>query len=68
MPDITCPHCQYPYDTEDMLQSDNNFWDAAHSEEPLDEKCCSCGKVFFVSCSWLPEFKTFKTEDDRDYS
>lgn len=62
---IVCPHCGYEFDDIDFENHEDDLWAICPKEEYADCKCPSCNKDFYVNGSYSPEYRSYKTNDDR---
>lgn len=63
---IICPHCENELSDDGCYDLD--VWQNAKDDEPFEYCCGNCNKKVFVNAYWTPNFKTFKTEEERDES
>ena len=61
---IICPFCQHKYSDDDMYRGQSDLYAIAPNEEKISELCPICLKEFWIQGGYVPEYETFKTEDE----
>lgn len=61
---IFCPHCDYAFTNDDMVDSKTDLFALAPSEGETDLKCLSCGLEFWVRGDYQPQYTTAFSEEE----
>jgi hypothetical protein len=64
--DIICPFCQATQSDDHMYKQDEDMYALAIKQIATEMNCEICKKEFWVMGSYIPQYETFKTEEDLD--
>ena len=65
--EVICPHCDHPYDADDMNSAGEDLWALAPNESDADIKCVICGDEFVIRGSYRPVYSTAFSSEELDY-
>ena len=61
---IFCPHCDYAFTNDDMVDSETDLYALAPSEGETDLTCPSCNQAFWVRGDYQPQYTTAFSEEE----
>lgn len=60
----TCPHCGYAMDYDDMVDTADDVFEAAVSEQRLPVTCPSCDAQYWLQGGYSPHYTTAFSEEE----
>ena len=60
----TCPNCGYAMDHDDMVNTADDFFEAAVNEQRLPVTCPSCDAQYWLQGGYSPHYTTAFSEEE----
>lgn len=61
---IECPHCGKIQSDDYLLHRYIDIWDLPKYEGDTSMECENCKKKFWINAYYIPQYETFKTEEE----
>jgi ribosomal protein S27E len=61
---VECPHCGDIQSDDHLYKQDDDIYALAPNGDFSTIKCEGCGNEFWVSGGYIPQYETFKTEEE----